>query len=749
MSKSKMTTKRNPSYSDTNAAFVTTNKELSADVILGASKALGAYVGIPHRVGGGLYDAHAQRDRYVDVSPNQSVRNQFGRDNYEYFRPSEEVARKKKDIIAQCMEAYRRVGIVRNIIDLMGDFTVQGIRITHPNPRIEKFWRGWWKKVQGTERSERGSNLLYRCGVMVAKRTMAKISVPTERKLRTIGQDRLQPDTVMEPELTTQKRNIPIRYNFLNPLSLEVVGGPLAQFVGKTLYALKVTAKLRQAIQYPKTDMEREMIAALPADILNAIQQGKHIIPLDNKKIQSMFYKKDDWDEWADPMIYAIMDDLILLEKMKLADLAALDGAISQIRVWKLGDLEKGIFPTDAAINKLADILLSNPGGGAFDLIWGPELTVDEYRTNVHEFLGNEKYVPVLNGIYAGLGVPPTLTGAATASGFTNNYISLQTLIQRLEYGRQRLTSFWEKEIELVRQAMGFQRPAHIEFDHMTLSDEAAEKALLLQLADRDIVSVDTLLERFGEDPEFEELKWRREDRQRKAKLMAPKTSPWHTPEKMFELIKTALGRGYVSPEQAGIDIPDEYENQTTPFQQQMDMMSKRNAGTGGPNPGSSNKGQPQAGRPKNSGDQQQRKTRTPKPAGASVDQTAALITNMMWAREAQHSIAEILNPYVLEFYEKKNMRSLSAEETQAAEDLKFAVLANLEPFCEITDEDIQEMAAEQPKLATSYRKMVKKFTQAAIDGKGRQPTIDELRTIQATTYALINIDMERFNGNN
>jgi hypothetical protein len=122
-------------------------------------------------------------------------------------------------------------------------------------------------------------------------------------------------------------------------------------------------------------------------------------------------------------------------------------------------------------------------------------------------------------------------------------------------------------------------------------------------------------------------------------------------------------------------------------------------------------------------------------------------MTNMMWAREAQHTIAEILNPGVLEFYQKKNMRSLSAEEIQTAEDLKFAVLSNLEPFCEIAEECILEIASGQPKLAASYKKLAQKFTQAALDGKGKQPTIDEMRTIQATTYALINVDMERFNG--
>ena len=730
-------------------AYLLNGKNITKDIVLESVKSLDACVGISqggtnHRYSSGrrTNSTSGQRDRYTDTSPNTSVRNQFTRKNYEYFRPSEAVAIQSNDILAQCMEAYRRVGLVRNIIDLMGDFCVKGVKITHPNSRIQKFYRGWFKKIHGPERSERAANLLYRCGVFIVKRTMAKINVATERALRTQGGDdtQLEPDEKMTKSLSTQKRNIPIRYNFLNPLTLEIIGGPLAVFVGKSHYALKVTRGLRASLNNPKTQMEKGLIAAMPAKIRMAIKKGERNILLDPNTIRALHYKKDDWNDWADPMIYSIMDDLILYEKMKLADLAALDGAISQIRVWKIGDLEKEIFPTNAAINKLADILLSNPGGGAFDVIWGPGLEVDEYKTNVHEFLGNEKYIPALNAIYAGLGVPPTLTGASTASGFTNNYISLQTLVQRLEYGRERLIEFWQQEIELVRQAMGFKHPARIEFDHMTLSDENAEKALLIQLVDRDVLTVETLLERFGECPEFEELRRRKEQRRRKSKLLPPKAGPWHTPEKVFELMKTALSRGFISPEQAGIDIPDDMKSEETPFEKQ--IKAKKAGGIGGNfSNDSDKKGEPQQGRPVNSKDSQKRQQKTVKPVGASIDNTAAVMTTMLWARDAQQSVADIVNSKIVKFYHKNNMRSLSANETAIAEQLKFAVLSQLTPFCDVTAEVLQPLMQNNPKLSPPYNKLYKRLKHCWITGRGRTPTMDETRSIQAIVYALLNSD--------
>ena len=343
--------------------------------------------------------------------------------------------------------------------------------------------------------------------------------------------------------------------------------------------------------------MEKRIVDKLPKDLVDAVKKGTRILPLDNAKIVAYSYKKDDWDIWASPMLECVLDDLTLLEKMKLADLAALDGAISQIRIWKLGDLDKGILPTDAAIQKLADILLSNPGGGAFDLIWGPELSFEEVTTSVHNFLGGTKYEPILDSIHGGLGVPPSLTGSAKNAGATNNFISLQTLVQRLEYGRQQVANFWKLELELLRQAMGWSKAPSIQFDHMILKDEAAEKALLIQLLDRGLVSEELVIEMFGAIPELEKSRRRKENSERKSGKRTEKLGPYSN-DKIHDLVKIALGRGFISPEQAGIDTEESGETET-PFDKQMQVKNQPPQIDG---PGQ--KGKSGEGRPKNSKDE-------------------------------------------------------------------------------------------------------------------------------------------------
>lgn len=679
---------------------------------------------------------HNRQTAYAGT--NSSVRDQMTRRDYEYFRPSESIPEDPQEKISACMNAYSHVGLVRNVIDLMADFGAQGVKLVHPNPRKQKFYRALWKKWNGPERTERALNLLYRCGMFVAKRRTAKINVQMEAKMTAQGEDGLiTPDAEMENDLKITRRTIPIRYVFMNPLMLSVIGGELAQFVGEQYYAIKINLRLRQLLSNKDT-LTIQLVSRLPSEIKSAIQSGATALPLDPDKIVVRHYKKDDWQQWAEPMIFPLLDDLLIYQKMKLADLAALDGAISQVRLWSLGDIDKGMFPNQAAVNRLVEILMSNPGGGAFDIVWGPDLKLHDYDTNVHKFLGGEKYKPIKESIYEGLGVPSTLTGGGSG-GMTNNYMSLQTLIKRLEYGRSVVKSFWEGELELVRQAMGHRQAPSVVFDHMILSDEASVKALLIQLADRDVLSVDTLSERFGEDPDIEQLKIRREMRLRKQGLMNDKASPWHAPEKIFQYLKLAIAGGYVDLRETGWE--PEIEDVNTPLKQQLDNQKEiaKTKGIGLPGGAVKKKqpGQTSPGRPKNAVDKQKRKARSPKPLGASL--AYDFLAKMVWAREAQARISDIVTPGLLEHYGKKNQRALTQSESDNLEYFKFSVLSNMKPFTDVTSNIVSDLISSYGTLKVDNKMDVlyHKLLVGIRTQNDREPTIEEVRMTQAAAFSM------------
>ncbi len=616
---------------------------------------------------------------FIDIEPNRSVRPGFNKVDYYAFRQNEAVPTEQRRIIKMCMDAYDKVGIIRNIIDLMGDFGSQGIKIVHPNKTVEKFYQQWFKSVNGKERSERFLNNLYKTGNVILYRSYANISPSLEKYMKSLASD-------IKVEMPNIKQNtIPWRYNFFNPLTVELKNGKLALFMGISQYTLSAGTFLDS---FAGGAIPTDVLNSLPKDIKQALNNKEKRIPLDPERLCVYHYKKDDWQQWANPMIYAILDDIVMLEKMRLADMSALDGAISNIRLWTLGNLEHKILPNKSAINKLRDILASNVGGGTMELVWGPELSFQESNSEVYKFLGSEKYTSVLNSIYAGLGVPPTLTGMATnGGGFTNNFISLKTLVERLQYGRDQLIKFWEKEIELVRQAMGFRYKAYIQFDQMTLSDEAAEKALLIQLADRDIISQETILERFKEIPQIEKIRLKREIEERNGDDTPDKAGPFHNANHKMDLEKIALQSGKVTPQDVGLktSVPK-------------DILIPKSAapqGTGLPNaPKPSNPN----GRPPQSKDTLPRKQRTEQPR--SKPGVAEFI---YWAESSWKDISDILTDAYLNSNNKKNMRQLTKAQVKELEQLKIDVLTNLELMEDANSKSIADILISKKQAPSNF----------------------------------------------
>ena len=664
---------------------------------------------------------------YSDLTPQGGSKPGLTRSDYYFFRPDEAIPRELKAIIRKAEDIYQRVGLVKNVIDLMGDFAAQGVRIVHKNKRIEKFYRQWFKRVCGRERSERFLNNLYKTGNIVINRQFGKLSVKVADKLY---QGVASPDLQVQDldTIKVEKRELPWKYTFIDPVLVNVSAGSLASFVMDKRYELTLPAGLRKIINSPKTQIEADIVKNLPVQIIEAAK-NKKAYPLDPDKTIVAHYKKDDWQSWAYPMMHAIMDDIMIIEKLKLADMCALDGAVSNLRIFKLGSLEHKIAPTKAATAKLAQILGNNVGGGTMDLIWGPDIELIESKTNVHQFLGEGKYIPHLNSIYAGLGIPPTLTGTFGASGTTNNFISLKTLTQRLQYGRDVLISFWEKEMELVQKAMGFRYAGKIEFDKMDLSNEDAEKSLLIQLVDRNLISDEILQSRFGLDPDMEKSRLNREKRDRDGGRMIEKSGPWFDPQFENSLKKMSLQLGIVTPSQVGLELEKKKNGEKNAIEMKISNTPTKLAidPTSDSLPKESGDG-----RPKLSKDKTKRKTKIFKP------QTGAKL--MIWAKNSQDQISDIINPILLEFYNKKNIRSLSSTEIKELEQVKTNILLNLTPDTTISSDNIIQSFNRLTVDSTNIRQYNSWLNRLQSD-MGRELSTEEKKQSNAMYYSMVYSD--------
>jgi hypothetical protein len=667
--------------------------------------------------------------RNID-KPGISVRDGFNREDYDFFRPGERLPTEVHGIQSACQMAYKRFSIVRNTVDMMTDFVNKGIQVVHPAAKVQAWGREWAKKADIAGVSDRIVRRLFREAVAPIRRRTAKLAnndIASLRAVAAVGADNGSDRTKLPPG------EIPVGYKVLNPVTVEAIGGELAQFIGDDVvtYAVRPPDSLLKRITTPRSVADKQLVSRIPAALRQRMVNDKWV-PLEPNKTVILQYKKDDDEVWATPLLNAVLDDLQMFEKLRMADRSALDGAISHVRVWKLGNLDKEIIPNQEACQMLADILLHSTGGGCMDLVWGPDLELVETGTEIYRFLGKDKYAQTMQNLFIGLGVPPTLTGAMTDAGMTNNFVSLRVLVERLQYARMVLSQFWLSELEILRQTFGFRQPFSLSFAVPDLSDDAAEKALLRDLIDRDVISATYVQQRFGADPDIEQARIRQEGRKREQGALPPKAGPYHQDsQQKAKLHQTLLGQGEVTPSQVGLDLPPPKPGEVPPAKRPTAPSPAGGA------PSGDKKNPKPNGRPAGSKDQAKRKTKRPAPKQAS----AALARASLWADATLKTVDEVLRPSLLAAKGLKTARELTDADAEAFERVKLGVLCAHAVNSPASPESVRAALAAGPRVFPAVDQLVQTAVARHVAEYGKPPAADQTRQLRAMAYALVTFD--------
>jgi hypothetical protein len=669
------------------------------------------------------------RMRSVAAAGNVDLQAGFNRHDRNLHRPEDVLPTGHSDIIATCQAIYKKVGMIRNIIDLMADFASEGLELKHPIKKQEKFYKAWAKKVDLSGRAHDWLKLFLRDGNVIVRRKNAQITIPVIKQMTKadiVGLMSLEETSVEEkPEKLkkevkkVKKGEIPWRYVFISPVVVEKIGGEVGRFYGGDRLAMRISPDLRNSITKPKTNAESDFVKRLPSEIVKKIKNKRinsTLLALDPERTYVDYYKKDDWEDWGTPFLFGVLEDILLKEKMKLADVAALDGVINVTRIWKLGDHTEKILPTAAAVNKLIDLLQYNVSGGIKDIVWDSMIDMKVEYPPIDKILGDEKYKAVNRDIMKGLGVPEALVGGvdlATRNAETA-FVQLKTLIERLEYARERCVRWLTSELSIVSDAMGFKRIPSISFGTMSLRDEAAEKQLMIQLADRGFVSIQAIHEIFGTDFVSEVQRIREEQgiRDKDSKILE-KSNPYFRPISQMEL-------------QHKFRIELEKLKQLQMGNQ--DELSKR----GGDNPNGDqprDSGNNNPGRPPNTVDTNPRDERTEK----------TLSVYKVKGEEHLLNINKIIDPLYLKSKGVKGIRALNKGQTQELERMKFLILATLQLNDTVTQDLIhQRTTAKFNKIMEIFGNALDQAFLRHAEILGRPAKLNERRSLAASIWATV-----------
>ncbi len=402
-----------------------------------------------------------------------------------------------KKIIGQANIIYKTVGVIRNSVDLMSDFAAQGIKLVHEEPDQQAFYNAWARKIGLFNRSSHFLRSLFKAGNTIVFRQMAKLRQQDVDDLQSVGGifDGLDP---------SKEKHIPVKYTFIDPTVVEKIGTTL---FGQ-LYEIEVSRDDRLIFKKPVTKKQKQFISRLPREVVNTVIK-RGVIVADDKMVFVGHYQKDDWEDWAEPIFFPVFDDIAFKKLLRRMDESVARNIMNSIVVFRLGNAKDGFPATKIEIQKFSSLLKTPTKSKT--IVWNNLVDFIATYPPVNLMLNDDKYKAVNNDILSGLGISEVLINGA-GGNYANSFLSVKTLLEKLESGREVVIEWLNVELELIRTAMGWEKLPEIRFGRMTLRDERAEKALILNLLDKGIISNQTALSYFGENWSVEIKRIRQEE---------------------------------------------------------------------------------------------------------------------------------------------------------------------------------------------------------------------------------------------
>jgi hypothetical protein len=377
-----------------------------------------------------------------------------------------------RDAVILCQKCYYNFAIFRNTIDLMTEFSSSHIYFQGGSQKSRDFFSALFKKINISDLQDKFFREYYRSGNVFLYRFDTQIQDSDLSKItQTFG-------------LTSKASvSLPARYIVLNPADIQI-GGSINFAVGR-YYKILSDYELER-LKNPKTDEDKEVFNSLPKETQNLVMQkgvGILSIPLERDKIAAVFYKKQDYEPFAVPMGFPVLEDINWKAEMKKMDMAITRTMQQAVLLITMGDT-----PNNGGINQknleAMRSLFENQSVG--------RVLIADYTTKaqfvipeIGNLIGPEKYEIVDKDIQIGLN--NILIGSEK---FANTSIKVQVFMERLKQARQTfITEFLVPEIRRISKDLGFKNYPEPVFEDIDLKDDVQYSRIFNRLMELGILT--------------------------------------------------------------------------------------------------------------------------------------------------------------------------------------------------------------------------------------------------------------------
>tara|TARA_R110001583_G_scaffold6153_4_gene32011 strand:+ start:315 stop:2048 length:1734 start_codon:yes stop_codon:yes gene_type:complete len=381
-----------------------------------------------------------------------------------------------RDTIILCQKAYYNFSVFRNTIDLMTEFSVSDLYYTGGSRKSREFFETLFNRINIDDLQSRFFREYYRSGNVFIYRFNAKMDKADALKInQTFGISQ-----------AAEELEIPAKYIILNPSDIQLQGS--ISFSSGVYYKVITDYEL-QILRHPQTEEQQEVFDSLPEETKKLINDSKGVgmsavtLPLDTNRLVAVFYKKQDYEPFAVPMGYPVLEDINWKEEMKQMDMA-----VSRTTNQAILLITMGSKPQDGGVNQknlmAMQKLFENESVG--------RVLISDYTTNakfVIPDLGNildpKKYDVVNQDIQMGLN-----NILLSDEKFANTSIKVQVFMERLKQSRRVfLENFLMPEIRRISKEMGFKNYPAAHFEDVDLKDTSVYSRIYSRLIELGVLT--------------------------------------------------------------------------------------------------------------------------------------------------------------------------------------------------------------------------------------------------------------------
>ena len=388
-----------------------------------------------------------------------------------------------REAIELCQKAYANVPIFRNTIDMMSEFANAEIYLEGGNATSRNFFEKLLDKIKIWDLKDQYFREYYRSGNIFLYRVDGKFNLDDYKKFS---------QNVSEgPSLN----KFPIKYIVLNPF--DIVAKRSTVFSTKDGAYAKILSEFdMERLANPKNDYDREVFEGLDPEVQKQIKDGAYFkdglkINLKNEKISYSFYKKQDYEPFAIPFGYPVLEDINAKMEMKKMDQAIMRTVENVILMITMGaEPDKGgINPNNV---KAMQKLFQNESVGRV-LVSDYTTKADFVIPDINRVVGPAKYEVINKDIKEGL-----QNIILNDDKYNGAQIKDRVFLDRLKEAREAfIQDFLQPEIKRIAKDLGFRSYPIVKFKDIDLRDEVQLMRVATRLMELGVITAEQGMELF------------------------------------------------------------------------------------------------------------------------------------------------------------------------------------------------------------------------------------------------------------